>query len=268
MPSRTQDRIYETFAAVAHGHSSNDHSAIDGSERVTRIDTGAGKQIQTAKPMTWHSASPTAPGKSSTASNPSDTSAHSPATTVLQSVFPNVPLVGDVVGASTGGEGIGSTIESIASSVLKSGLGMVPLIGGLLGLFSGDDSPPAPILTKYAMPDSIAFQGEDVGSSVGLSDYDQMGLPRAYGGAGNGVSQSGGRVGPTPPSSNAGNTGGVVTQGSAGTSSGPGVAVPQITVNVQAMDARSFMDHSSDIAAAVREAMLNMNSINDVVSAL
>ena len=43
---------------------------------------------------------------------------------------------------------------------------------------------------------------------------------------------------------------------------------PQITVNVQAMDARSFLDRSSDIALAVRDAMLNLNSINDVVNEL
>ena len=42
----------------------------------------------------------------------------------------------------------------------------------------------------------------------------------------------------------------------------------QITVNVQAMDARSFMDRSGDIAMAVRDAMLNLNSINDVVNDL
>ena len=45
-------------------------------------------------------------------------------------------------------------------------------------------------------------------------------------------------------------------------------ASPQITVNVQAMDARSFMDRSNDIALAVRDAMLNLNSINDVVNDL
>ena len=43
---------------------------------------------------------------------------------------------------------------------------------------------------------------------------------------------------------------------------------PQITVNVQAMDARSFLDRSNDIALAVRDAMLNLNSINDVVNEL
>ena len=47
-----------------------------------------------------------------------------------------------------------------------------------------------------------------------------------------------------------------------------GGARPQITVNVQAMDARSFMDRSSDIALAVRDAMLNLNAINDVVNEL
>lgn len=41
-----------------------------------------------------------------------------------------------------------------------------------------------------------------------------------------------------------------------------------ITVNVSAMDARSFLDRSGDIAAAVRDAMLNLNSINDVVNDL
>lgn len=42
----------------------------------------------------------------------------------------------------------------------------------------------------------------------------------------------------------------------------------QITVNVQALDAQSLMDRSSDIAAAVRNAMLNLNPINDVVNDL
>jgi predicted nucleotide-binding protein len=43
---------------------------------------------------------------------------------------------------------------------------------------------------------------------------------------------------------------------------------PQITIQVQAMDSRSFIDHSQDIAKAVREAMLNMHSLNDVISDL
>jgi hypothetical protein len=53
---------------------------------------------------------------------------------------------------------------------------------------------------------------------------------------------------------------------------GSGPASPasstQVTVNVNAMDSQSFMDHSDDIANAVREAMLNMHPINGVVASL
>lgn len=42
----------------------------------------------------------------------------------------------------------------------------------------------------------------------------------------------------------------------------------QVTIQVQAMDSQSFLDHSEDIANAVRQAMLNSNSLNDVVNDL
>ncbi len=42
-------------------------------------------------------------------------------------------------------------------------------------------------------------------------------------------------------------------------------SVPQIVVNVSAMDSQSFMDRSDDIARAVRSAMLHMHPLNDVV---
>jgi hypothetical protein len=38
-----------------------------------------------------------------------------------------------------------------------------------------------------------------------------------------------------------------------------------ILVQVQAMDSQSFMDHSHEIAQAVRQAMLNLSSVNDVI---
>ena len=38
-----------------------------------------------------------------------------------------------------------------------------------------------------------------------------------------------------------------------------------ITVQVQALDSRSFMDRSDDIARAVRDAMLHSSSLNDVI---
>lgn len=134
---------------------------------------------------------------------------------------------------STSAQNTGSAVASAVTKVFTSGLGLVPLIGGLFGLFGGGHQEPPP-LVKYTMPSPIYFQGADTGTNVQLADYDQMGMPRAYG----------------------------PTQGS---TAPPATA---ITVNVQAMDARSFLDHSNEIAQAVRQAMLNLNSINDVVSDL
>jgi hypothetical protein len=131
----------------------------------------------------------------------------------------------------------GSTLGSVAKTVMESGFGLAPLISGLVSLFSGG-SPAAPApLVKYALPAAVSFQAaESQGQVTGL-DYDQTGMARSYAPAG----------------------------ASGGTANG---AASQITVNVQAMDARSFMDRSNDIALAVRDAMLNLNAINDVVNDL
>lgn len=126
--------------------------------------------------------------------------------------------------------------ESTLVQVLKSGLGLAPVIGGLIGLFSGGGSDaPAP-LVKYALPAAVNIAAADTGGQITTADYNQAGMARAY---------------PSPGG------GGSATQQGA-----------QITVNVQAMDARSFLDRSGDIASAVRDAMLNLNSINDVVNDL
>jgi hypothetical protein len=158
--------------------------------------------------------------------------------------------------ASTTSSG-GISAESIASTVLESGLGMVPLIVGLLGLFGGGGTPAPPTLEKYAMPDRLYFEGADTGSDVSGADYDQMGMPRAYSAAPDGTSaQTSGTASPG-------------SSGGSGVPSGPsGAGAAQITVNVQAMDSQSFLDHSNEIAQAVRAAMLNSNSINDVVNNL
>lgn len=133
------------------------------------------------------------------------------------------------------GRGIADIALGIATSVLKNA-GLSPVIKGLIGLFGGgdDDQEPAPLL-KYALPPAIQFRGARTQTGINSVDYDQSGMPRAFGAA--------------------------WREPTAGTG-------PQITVNVQAMDSRSFLDHSNEIAAAVREAMLNLNSINDVVAEL
>jgi hypothetical protein len=129
----------------------------------------------------------------------------------------------------------GISVGSVASTVLKSGFGLAPLIGGLVNLFSsGGAETPAP-LVKYAMPTAIDFQAAQSNGRLGDLDYEQTGMARTS------------------------------AQGAGLNGSG---ATPQITVNVQAMDARSFLDRSNDIALAVRDAMLNMNAINDVINEL
>jgi hypothetical protein len=141
---------------------------------------------------------------------------------------------GSTKASTTAEAGGGATVESIAMDVLKSGLGVVPLVTTLFGLFGGGGEAEAPPpMVKYALPERVNFQAAETAAGFAAVDYDQAGMPRAY-----------------------------------AASSGVAAGVPQVQVTVNAMDARSFLDRSSEIAAAVREAMLNLNSINDVVNDL
>ena len=139
-------------------------------------------------------------------------------------------------GTSTGSSSSGSTSGTVEKTMLEAEAGLPLLIAGLVSAFGGGGSSTPPPLVKYAMPAAVDFQAVESQGQVSGLDYNQMGAPRGYAAA-----------------------------GTSGTASG---GTPQITFNVQAMDARSFMDRSGDIAAAVRDAMLNLNSINDVVSDL
>jgi hypothetical protein len=154
---------------------------------------------------------------------------------------------------STGNTGI--TAESVATTVLESGLGLVPLITGIIGLFEG--SHPAPeVFTKYAMPDSIQFEGDTSSGATGIDGFDQMGMPRTDATTPDGApTQTMALQGATTPTNGA----------TATTISQPG-ASPQTTA--QPGDPQWFMDHSNDIAQAVRSAMLNLSSLNDVMSDL
>jgi hypothetical protein len=122
-----------------------------------------------------------------------------------------------------------STAGSIISQVLGGGLGLVPLISGIMGLFKGSPSTPAP-LTPFVLPPAVHLEsGLLPTTQSSLADYSQNGLPR--------------------PAS-------------------PVASSPQITLNVQAMDSKSFLDRSDDIAQAVKQALLYSHSLNDVVSDL
>jgi len=143
-----------------------------------------------------------------------------------------------VAGASTGGAGAGSGSGSAASSVLDAigggflsgGLGLSSMISGLTSLFGGGDSASAPpALTPYVQPLPIhldaGFSDANGGSAFGV-DAAQGGTPRAITG---------------------------------------GAAPAQVTIQVQALDSQSFLDHSNDIAMAVRQAMLETTVLNDVI---
>src|SRR5580692_7098755 len=132
---------------------------------------------------------------------------------------------------STGSSGAStaSTVGSIAGEVLGSGLGLIPLISSIAGLFGGGSSDSAPTLTQYSAPPSLNVDLADTpGANNGISSfpgvvYGQNGLPQA----------------PQSQSSTASSQS------------------QQISIQVNAIDSQSFMDHSYEIAQAVRSAMLN-----------
>ncbi|MBS1857117.1 MAG: hypothetical protein JST11_17230 [Acidobacteria bacterium] len=139
---------------------------------------------------------------------------------------------------ASSGSSNSSAGSGVLGTVLKSGLGLAPLIGGLVSLFGGGDEPPAP-LVKYALPPSVSIDAVESAGQITIASYDQTGMARRFAAAAPAAVEKAGAAGGA-----------------------------QVTVNVQAMDARSFMDRSVEIAAAVRDAMLNLNSINDVVNDL
>jgi hypothetical protein len=123
---------------------------------------------------------------------------------------------------------------SIASTVMKT-LGMAtgvgPVVTGLLKLFGGSDGPKEPVFAPipYSLPEQVSVD-------AGLA------ADRSFVGIGYGANGGARGLNTARP------------------------AAPQIQINVQAMDSRSFADHSDDIARAVREAMLQSHSLNDVIA--
>jgi hypothetical protein len=130
----------------------------------------------------------------------------------------------------------GSSVGQVASTFLGGALGFLsPVISGIASLFGGGSGTPAAV-PIYTPPPSIGISGA-------LSPVAPI-----Y----------------TPPAAPAATTVGQ------GPNTGPSsqAASSPITVNISAMDSQSFLDHSNDIANAVREAMLNMHPINNTIANL
>ncbi len=114
--------------------------------------------------------------------------------------------------------------------MLGLGSGLSPLISGLVSLFGGGGGGgQTTAITPYIQPLPVnlqaGFSGSTAGGASGVN-YAEGGQPRQ------------------------------TTAAS---------AQQQITVQVQAMDSQSFLDRSTDIAAAVRKAMLETSMLNDVI---
>jgi len=131
------------------------------------------------------------------------------------------------VGTSTLG-----TIGQTLSGAFGMGSALSPLISGIVSLFGGGGGSSEPAaLTQYVPPSKVSINA-GVSNSVGQAfsvDYAQRGQPRPV------------ETGPTQSAST------------------------QITIQVNAMDSKSFLDHSNDIALAVRQAMLESSVLNDVI---
>ncbi|MCL4794081.1 MAG: hypothetical protein KJZ84_05945 [Bryobacteraceae bacterium] len=139
-------------------------------------------------------------------------------------------------GAAGGVGSLGAAVQNLESVTKRLGgpLGWMaslnPLLG-LLRLFGGGGKPEAVELPKYDRPARQDYLGgirAESGWSMREADYGAGWQARAIG-------------------------------------EERAAAPAQVTVQVQAMDSRSFLDHRDEIAAAVRQALLESHSLGDVM---
>jgi hypothetical protein len=146
----------------------------------------------------------------------------------LQSIEANTSAVSASTTTKSSGTSTAGSVGSTLLDVLGLGSGLSPLISGLMSLFGGGGSSQTTAVTPYIQPLPVNLQAGFSGSTAGGAlgvDYGEGGQPRQTAAA----------------------------------------AQQQITVQVQAMDSQSFLDRSNDIAAAVRKAMLETSTLNDVI---
>jgi hypothetical protein len=138
-----------------------------------------------------------------------------------------------LTGSSSSGSDTPSGIASQALSIGSAALGPIGALGYLGSLFRSEEPPPAPRPERYtAAPALFPELGLQSSSGVtGAFDFDQAGTPR--------VSSAASQV----------------KEGAA-----------PIVIQVQTIDSRSFLDHSNEIASAVRQALLNSHPLGDVLA--
>jgi hypothetical protein len=135
------------------------------------------------------------------------------------------------LGQNTTTKGSGGTAGGTLGGIASSilGSGLSPIISGLVSLFDGSSTQNLSAPTPFMLPPAVNYQAGVTGTGqVTPVDSRQNGQPR-------------------------------VQQASSS---------PQVTVQVNAMDSQSFLDHSDDIANAVKAALLNSHSLSDVITDL
>jgi hypothetical protein len=131
--------------------------------------------------------------------------------------------------ASSAGSTVANTAGKVLSNSLGSLFGVSPLISGVMSLFGlGKQQEAPPAVAEFSLPKAIKQEaGVDANNSFAAVTYGDSGLVKA--------------------------------------DARRAEAPAQVNVQVTAMDSRSFLDRSDDIARAVKEAMLHSHSLNDVV---
>ena len=188
-------------------------------------------------------ASPSALAKSTVNSLTGDMAATTGATSELSALVQSLTQQTKAVSDNTSALGqatqsvdsIGASILSFAKQTLTGGgglsggglLGISPLVSLIGGLFHrSNNATTLPDLPKFEMPDPLAWDLSVSPSSTARAET------TTYGETG------------LPKTS----------------------TENRVTVNIQAMDARSFLDRSNEIASALRSAMLHSSSVNDVMA--
>jgi hypothetical protein len=134
----------------------------------------------------------------------------------------------------SGGGGLASTAKSVTTG-LGAGLFLSPLITGLRKLFGGGGPAQPPELVRYSKPAAAAYE-----------------LPLTYPEQ---VMQT--------STTNAGRSSGLMSNPPAAVAA---QSASNITIQVQALDSRSIIDRSDDIARALKRAIHHSHSVNGAIA--
>ena len=187
------------------------------------------------------------------------------------SVLSGTTAASTVTSAAKTGGGLGSAVSEIASSMITNAFGMAPVIRSIAGLFGGGPKQTVPPI-PFSMPAAINLERSLNGGSGAISDLRHTSMGFAESITDGGYTQVSGPIwsetSPGSPYETGDTADSSVRSVGRLTTAKNAPSAPTINIQVSAMDSRLFLDHSSQIAQAVREAMLNMHSLNDFVSEL